>query len=106
MVTHCFGNGFFEFEDTEALFLQITFLLLKIVIPGAICLIAWRMLITDRAKPRRTVLGLDEVTPINASVESDQPRTSPKALFFCGVCYGVVGLLTFGLGLLSSALFP
>lgn len=95
MITNCGGDPFWNFSDTDAVFLQDAFSLLKIIIPAAIWLFTWRVCVTEKSYHRGNiqVLGLDETCPSNAS---DQIRSR----YFLPLCIAT-SASTFALGLLA-----
>ena len=95
MITDCFGARAWDFSDTEAVFLQRTFALLRIVIPAAIWLLTWKMCHTEQVHQPTSVLGLAEPS----SLSSHEPWG-----FFLPACV-VVTILTFLVGLLSVEVY-
>ena len=51
-----------DLSDTETIFVQGVFALLKILIPVAISVYTWKLCRTERAHPRTSMLGLEETT--------------------------------------------
>ena len=92
MVTDCAGLGFWDMSDAETVFLHGTLSLMRIIIPAAICLLIWRVRITNRPG-NVLVLGLDEST--NSQMISS--RVSRPLLFL----YATTAFITFELGLLT-----
>jgi len=61
MITEgCFGSSQWDLSGTEEFFVQGVFLLMKILIPIAICVYTWKVCKTDRDHHRTSLLGLDE----------------------------------------------
>ena len=98
MISDCYCSycGILELNATA--FFQDTFSLLVIVVPAAICLTLWRLFVTNRSGPRGgiLVLSLDD----SSSIYSD---LSKPVSIYLRLSYCLIGLLTFALGLLSSA---
>jgi hypothetical protein len=92
MVTDCAGLGFWDISDAETVFLNDAFSLIRIVIPAAICLLIWRMRVTNRTQSV-TVLGLDEFTHLQTRRNPSRPT-----LLLCAATTSItflVGVLTF-----------
>ena len=98
MISDCTYCGILELN--EGAFFQDTFALLVVIAPGAICLILWRLFVTNKSGPRGgiVVLGLDD----SSSIYSDLGR--PLSIYL-RLSYCLISVLTFVLGLLSSAGF-
>lgn len=62
MITDCTGMRQWDLSDTETIFVQGVFALLKFLIAVAICVYIWRVSQTERAHQRTSVLGLEEPT--------------------------------------------
>ena len=60
MITDCFGAQQWDLSYTETIFVQGVFLLVKILIPIAICVYTRNVCRTDQAHYRTSVLGLEE----------------------------------------------
>ncbi len=92
MVTDCFGARAWDFSDTEAVFLQGSLSLLKIIVPCAICLALWRLHAASKDGSRRnaSILGLNEVS-------TGHQEAAPRLFFI----YVSIMIVTFNLGLLS-----
>jgi hypothetical protein len=60
MITDCFGAQQWDFSDTETIFVQRVFVLLKILIPVVIWVYTWKVCRADRGHHRTSLLGLDE----------------------------------------------
>lgn len=71
MISECVGFRQWDLSDTEAIFVQGVFALLKILIAVAICVYTWKVCRTERAHPRTSMLGLEETT-------SQQEQDAPK----------------------------
>ena len=94
MITDCFGAQAWDLSDTEAIFLQGTFSLLKVMIPAAIWLFTWRLCKTEREENERgvSILGL------NVTYES---RYATSRKFPLPLCITTT-VLTFLLGVLLT----
>jgi hypothetical protein len=99
MVTDCFGARAFDFSDTEAVFLQGSFSLLKMIIPAAICVLLWKLYVANKDGDYRQseILGLRENRSIDHSAKTKCERISLLMLFL----YFATAAVTFSLGLLS-----
>src|ERR1044072_7270338 len=99
MVTDCFGARAWDFSDTEAVFLQGSLSLLEIMIPLAICLLLWRMYVTnkDAARQSISILRLNETSTDKQGSDSHCSRISPFILPLCIT----TTVATFNSGLLS-----
>ena len=63
MITDCAGFGQWDLSDTETIFVQGVFVLLKMVwIHVAISVFTWKISRTGRAHQRASILGLEEAT--------------------------------------------
>ena len=71
MITDCVGLQQWDLSDTETLFVQCVFALLKILIPVAIWVFTWKVCQTGRAHQRTSMLGLEERIAQQVSVSSD-----------------------------------
>lgn len=60
MITNCAGLGQWDISFTETIFVKNVFVLLKILIPVAICVYTWKVCQTDRDHHRTSTLGLEE----------------------------------------------
>jgi hypothetical protein len=60
MITDCFGAKQWDLSDTETIFVQGVFALVKILILVAISVYTWKVCQTDRAHHRTSMLGLEE----------------------------------------------
>ena len=60
MITDCFGAQQLDLSDTEAIFVQGVFVLVRILIPVAICVYTWNVCRRDRAHDRTSILKLEE----------------------------------------------
>jgi len=60
MITDCFGVRQWDFSDTETVFVQGVFALLKVLIPIAISVYTWKVSQTGRAHHRTSLLGLEK----------------------------------------------
>ena len=60
MITDCFGVQQLDLSDTEAIFVQGVFVLVRILIPVAICVYTWNVCRRDRAHDRTSLLKLEE----------------------------------------------
>jgi hypothetical protein len=97
MITDCFGAKEWDISDFEAVFLEAGFSFLKIIIPGAICLVMWRIFITNRRESRAGILtlGLDETSAADPRARY-LPAMSPYVLLL----YVTTTVVTFNVGLL------
>jgi hypothetical protein len=98
MISDCVGGQAFDFSDAETVFLQGAVSFLEIVIPCAICLLIWKMLISNKSDPRKRflTLGLDSApTDTPGTNRSDRPLSTSHLLLYFGAA-----ALTFGIGLL------
>jgi len=95
MISDCVYCGILELNETA--FFQDTFALLKVIVPGAICLTLWRLFVTNRSGPRGgiVVLGLDD----SSTIYSDLRHSVSNYL---RLSYCLIGVLTFVVGVLSS----
>src|ERR1044071_803015 len=59
MITDCFHNQQWDLSDTETIFVQGVFALLKILIPVVIWVYTWKVCRIDRGHHRASLLGLD-----------------------------------------------
>jgi hypothetical protein len=73
MISDCAGLRQWDLSDTEAIFVQGVFALLKILIPVAIWVYTWKVCRPERAHPRTSMLGLEETT---AQREQDAQKRS------------------------------
>ncbi len=60
MITDCFGARQWDLADTETIFVQGVFALLKILILVATWVYTWKVCQTDPAHHRTSLLGLEE----------------------------------------------
>ena len=60
MISDCVGAQQLDLSDTEAIFVQGVFVLVKILIPVAICVYTWNVCRRDRAHDRPSLLKLEE----------------------------------------------
>lgn len=69
MITDCMGMRQWDLSDTEAIFTQGVFVLVKMLIPVAVGVYTWKVCRSDRAHHRTSLLGLDETQglPENAT---------------------------------------
>ena len=56
MQTDCFGTRVFDLSNTEAIFLQGGYTLLKLMIPGAICLLLWMLRASNHRITHQTLV--------------------------------------------------
>ena len=61
MITDCFGARQWDLSDTEAIFVQSVYGLLKILILVGTLVYTWKVCRTDRSHSRTSMLGLDEI---------------------------------------------
>jgi hypothetical protein len=94
MVTDCGGLGFWDMSDAETVFLNGAFSLMRIIIPAAICLLIWRIRVTNRTQSV-TSLGLDESAYSHPCLS--RPRISRGTLLL----YATTTFITFQVGLLT-----
>jgi hypothetical protein len=99
MVTDCFGARAFSFSETEAVFLQGSLSLMKLIIPGVIGFLLWRFYATEKERVESdvSILRLNEPQSENQRAESYFSTESLFALFLCAMA----AVVTFTLGLLS-----
>lgn len=60
MITDCVGGQQWDLSDTETIFVQGVFALLKLLIPIAIWVYTWKVCQNGRAHHRASLLGLDK----------------------------------------------
>lgn len=58
MQTDCFGTRVFGPDNTKALFLQGRYALLKLMIPGAVCLLLWMLRASNHRITHQTLYTL------------------------------------------------
>jgi len=90
MITDCFGARQLGLSDTETIFVQGVFALVRMLIPIAIGVYTWNVCRTERPHQRTSTLGLDksqlkgqsEVNTVDAHVPflRAQPRGVSTAL--------------------------
>jgi hypothetical protein len=99
MTTNCGGGQFWDFSDTEAIVLRGNISLLKIIIPGAICFLLWRLYVTNKgdAYQNVSILRLNESPTDNQHADSSYSKISPFTLLL----YIITTVMTFNLGRLS-----
>jgi hypothetical protein len=99
MMSHCSYCGYLDL--TEQAFFQDTVALLVLVVPAALCLILWRIFVTNRSGPRGgvVVLGLDD----SSSIYSD---LSPNGVpIYLRLVYCAISILTFLIGVMAYQAF-
>jgi hypothetical protein len=103
MVTDCFGARASYFGDAEPVFLQNSFALLKVIIPAAICLLLWRLFVTNRgaAWQNGSILGLDRAATDSPDARLCFSEISTSLLLL----YAATAVVTFNAGLLSTMAF-
>jgi len=62
MITDCGGFRQWDLSDTEAIFVQGVFALVKILIPIAISVYTWKVCQRGRTHQRNTILGLEDTS--------------------------------------------
>lgn len=72
MITDCFGTRQWDLSDTEAIFVQGVFELVKMLIPIAISVYTWKVCESGRPHQRTTMLGLENTS----QPEADASRES------------------------------
>lgn len=85
MITNCGGDSY-QFYGLDDAFLFGVGLLMIAVVPVAIACSLWKIFVTNRIGPRRTILGLDENS---ANTEVDDHGISGGTLFL----YGLTGFV-------------
>jgi len=70
MITDCVGAQQWDLSDTETIFVQGLFAVLKLLIPVAICVYTWKVCQTDRTHQRTSMLGLGETTSYEEEEEA------------------------------------
>ena len=60
MITDCFGVRQWDLADTDAIFVQGFFVLLKILISVAILVYTLKVCTTERSHKRTSMLGLED----------------------------------------------
>jgi hypothetical protein len=68
MITDCFGVQRWDLSDTETIFVQGVFALLKVLIPVALSALTWSVCRTEPDHQRTSVLGLEETASRQESV--------------------------------------
>ena len=103
MVTDCFGTRVWSFSDTEAVFLQGSLSLLKIIIPCAICFVLWRLHTANKdiAHQSVSILGLNQ----SSMEHEDADSHLSKFLLSTWFLYVATIIVTFTLGLLSISAY-
>jgi len=94
MVTHCVDTGFYVSDYPVYIFVEDFGTLMLFVFPAAICVILWKVFVTNRTTPRGNVLalGLDETSATPTELYG---RNIPwRSLFF----HAAVGVATFEFG--------
>ena len=59
MITECVGARQWDLSDTETIFVQGVFALLKLLIAVAVWVYTWKVCKTDRVHHRPSLLGLE-----------------------------------------------
>jgi hypothetical protein len=72
MIADCSGAEQWDLSNTETIFVQGVFALLKILIPVAICVYTWKVCKTDRDHHRTSMLEIDSPTTFR---EAARPPT-------------------------------
>jgi hypothetical protein len=80
MITDCFGARQWDLSDTEAIFTQGVFVLVKILIPVAIWVYTWKVCRSDRAHHRTSLLGLEETQGLTEMPRIAEAKPSLKTL--------------------------
>ena len=62
MITDCVGGGQWDLADTETIFVQGVFAVLKILIAVAVWVYTWKVCQRERTHRRSSVLGLEVAT--------------------------------------------
>jgi hypothetical protein len=92
MVTDCLGGGW-DISEAEAVFITGTYLLMWILIPASICMVAWRIFVTNR-RPAVLSLGLNESS-------AETAFHSCKKFWRPSILQATTAIVTFGIGLLT-----
>lgn len=97
MAIACVDTGFYVSYYPITIFFEDLGTLMLFVLPGAICVVLWKVFITNRTTPRGNVLalGLDESSA--TAVELYGRKIPWKAL----ALHALVGAGTFKLGVLA-----
>jgi hypothetical protein len=80
MITDCFGARQLDLSDTETIFAQGVFGLVKILIPVAIWVYSWKVCRGDRAHYRTSLLGLEETQGLPEMPRTAEAKPSFKTL--------------------------
>jgi uncharacterized membrane protein YagU involved in acid resistance len=94
MVTHCADPGFYVSDYPTNIFVEDFGVLMLYIVPAAICVVLWKVFVTNRTAPRGNVLqlGLNETSATPAELYG---RKFPwRALFL----HAAVGVATFEFG--------
>ena len=67
MITDCFGARQWDLSDTETIFVQRVFVLLKLLIFVAVWVYTWKVCKTERAHHRTSMLGLEDTASNSTS---------------------------------------
>jgi len=61
MITDCFGAQKWDLADTETIFIQGVYALVKLLIPVAMSVHTWKVCRTEPSHQRPSTLGLTEI---------------------------------------------